>query len=119
MKCLSFSYRGMASASKKLALHRIFEIEPIDIILLQEILGPTDLISDSLTSISTGWIFSAMDSTGRSGGLTIGYYPKSIKVQASWGGQGFMGIDLFSLELGTSLRVIKIYGPCQQREHFW
>ena len=30
-----------------------------------------------------------------------------------------MGIDLYSVELGTSLRVINIYGPCQQREQFW
>eukprot|EP00253_Pinus_taeda_P031123 PITA_31123 len=60
-----------------------------------------------------------MDSTGRSRGLAIGFNPASILAQASWGGQGFMGLDLFSADLGTSLRVINIYGPCQQRENFW
>eukprot|EP00253_Pinus_taeda_P029832 PITA_29832 len=109
----------MASASKKLALRRLFEIEPVDIILLQETLGPTNLISDTLSSICLGWHFSALDSTGRSSGLVIGYKPKSIRLQASWGGRGFMGINLFSADLGYSLRVINIYGPCHQREHFW
>eukprot|EP00253_Pinus_taeda_P025238 PITA_25238 len=30
-----------------------------------------------------------------------------------------MGIDLFSADLGYNLRVINVYGPCHQREHFW
>jgi len=49
----------MASASKKLALRRLFEIELIDIILLQETLGLADLITSSLNSISLGWIYLA------------------------------------------------------------
>lgn len=109
----------MPSASKKLALRRLFEIEPVDIILLQETLGWTDHITSSLNSISPGWTYMAMDAVGRSGGLSIGYNPKIIKVTASWGGHGFLGLDLFSAELGTNLWVFNIYGPCQQREHFW
>lgn len=35
------------------------------------------------------------------------------------GGPGFLGLDLFSADLGTNLRVINIYGPCHQRESFW
>jgi len=119
MKCLSFNCRGLDSASKKLPLHRLSESVSVDIILLQEIFGPTDTITDSLSSIVPGWQFLAMDSTGRSGGLAIGINPSSIKAQASCGGQGFMGIDLFSKDLGTCLRVINIYGPCQHRENFW
>ena len=45
MNFLSFNYRGMASASKKLALCRLFEVEPINIIMLQETLGQANLIS--------------------------------------------------------------------------
>jgi len=119
MKCLCFNCRGLASASKKLALCRLFESVPFDIILLQETLGLADPIIASLSSIIPGSQFSAMDSTGRLRGLVIGFNSASIKAQASWGGQGFMGLDLFSADLGTCLRVINIYGPCQERESFW
>eukprot|EP00253_Pinus_taeda_P033192 PITA_33192 len=119
MKCLSFNYRGMASASKKVALRRLFEVDPIDIILLQETLGMTEHITSYLQSISPGWTFLVMDAVGRSGGLAIGYNHRTIRVSASWGGHGFIGIDLFSSKLGTNLRVVNIYGPCQQRENFW
>eukprot|EP00253_Pinus_taeda_P016805 PITA_16805 len=60
-----------------------------------------------------------MDVMGRSGGLSIGYNPNTIKVNASWGGHGFLGLDLFLVELDTNLWIVNIYGPCQQREHFW
>ena len=119
MKCLSFNCRGMASASKKLSLQRLFEVDPIDIILLQETLGSADHITSSLQSLSPSWTFLAMDVVGRSGGLAIGYNPRTIRVSASWGGHRFMGIDLFSAVFGTNLWVVNIYGPCQQRENFW
>lgn len=106
----------MASASKKLALRRLFEVEPSDIIMLQETLGEADLITCSLVSLLLGWHFFAMDSSGRSGGLAIGYNPRTIKVLASWGGHGFIGLDLFPTELSLNLRIINIYGPCHQRE---
>eukprot|EP00253_Pinus_taeda_P005582 PITA_05582 len=73
----------------------------------------------ALSSIASGWLFSALDSSGRSGGLAIGYNPASIKALGTWGGPGFLGLDLFSADLGTNLRVINIYGPCHQRESFW
>lgn len=119
MKCLSFNCRGLASASKKLALKRLIISLPIDIILLQETLGPADSVTTTLSSIAPGWLFSALDSSGRSGGLAIGYNPASIKALGTWGGPGFLGLDLFSADLGTNLRVINIYGPCHQRESFW
>ena len=119
MKCLSFNCRGMASASKKLALQRLFEVEPTDIILLQETLGLAEYITCSLQSLVPRWNFVALDALGRSRGLAIGYNPKSIRVDASWGGSGFMGIDFFSAELSKTLRIVNVYGPCQQREHFW
>lgn len=120
MKCLSFKYRGMASASKKLALRRLFEVEPIDIILLQETLGEVDHITSFLKSILPRWNFIAMDAVGRLGGLAIGYKPCSIRALASWGGHRFIGLDFyFPAELGINLRVVNIYFPCQHREHFW
>jgi len=52
MKFMSFNYRGMSSSSKKLALKRIFMVEPIDIILLQETLDLADHITCSLQSLA-------------------------------------------------------------------
>eukprot|EP00253_Pinus_taeda_P006660 PITA_06660 len=30
-----------------------------------------------------------------------------------------MGADIFSIDLGLTLRIVNIYGPCHQRENFW
>ena len=67
MKCMSFNCRGFASASKKLALKRLIELEPIDIIMLQETLGKADHISHSLQAMFLNWTFSASDAAGRLG----------------------------------------------------
>eukprot|EP00253_Pinus_taeda_P004922 PITA_04922 len=60
-----------------------------------------------------------MDASGRSGGLALGYNPRTIRIKSSWGGQGFMGVDIFSAELGLASRIVNVYGPCQLREPFW
>jgi len=96
MKFLSFNYRGMASASERLALRRLFESEHVDIIMLQETLGTIESIDQTLSSINPGWHFHSLDAMGRSRGLSIGYHPRTINVIATWGGAGFIGLDLFS-----------------------
>lgn len=73
----------MASASKKLALQRIFEVELTDIILLQETLGQAENITHSLHAMAPRWNFIALDAVGTSGGLAIGYNPRTIRVDAS------------------------------------
>jgi len=101
----------MASASKKLALRRLFDTEFVDIIMLQETLGDANLLTRSLESLKLGWHFYSLDAMGRSGGLAIGYNPCTIKVISLWGGLGFIGMDIFSAELGMDLWIINIYGP--------
>ncbi len=56
---------------------------------------------------------------GRSGGLALGINPRTIHLKASWGGAGFVGMDIFSSELGMDLKIVNIYGPCHNREAFW
>lgn len=117
MRC--FNCRGLASSFKKLAMRRLFENEPTDIIMLQETLGNDESIEQTLSTVKPGWQFHALDAIGRSGGLAIGYNPRSINASATWGGVGFIGLDLFSAELGLSIGFINVYGPCQRREDFW
>eukprot|EP00253_Pinus_taeda_P009046 PITA_09046 len=119
MKCLSFNCRGLASPPKKLALQRLFEVEQPDIILLQETLGHAENVTLSLQALAPKWKFMAFDAIGRSGGLAIGTNPRTLRIEAAWGGLGFLGIDIFSSELGKSLRILNVYGPCHQREFFW
>ena len=40
-------------------------------------------------------------------------------MDSTWGGSGFIGLDIFSAELGMTLRVVNVYAPCTQRESFW
>jgi len=119
MKFISFNCRGLASTPKKLALKRLFEVENPDIIFLQETLGSEEDCIRALASVGTKWKFIASDVMGRSEGLALGYNPISIRLESSWGGQGFLGADIFCSDLGCLLRIINIYGPCHHRELFW
>lgn len=118
MKCLSFNCRGLASSSKKLALKRLIESDPINIIMLQETLCSADQLTRAMQTLVPAWCFHAIDAVGRSGGLAIGFNPRSIKMDSAWGGPRFLGLDIFSVELGMTLRVVNVYAPCSQRESF-
>eukprot|EP00253_Pinus_taeda_P031163 PITA_31163 len=119
MKCLSFNCRGLASEPKKLAIRRLFESELRDIIFLQETLGPAASIVHCLNTLTPRWKFLASDASGKSGGLAIGINPRTIRIDSSWGGQGFLGADIFSADLGVAFCIVNVYGPCQHREPFW
>jgi exonuclease III len=73
-------------------MKRLIESEPIDIIMLQETLCSADQITRAMQALVPGWIFFANDAVGRSGGLAIGINPRSIKVDSTWGGAGFIGL---------------------------
>lgn len=73
----------------------------------------------ALLSIMPGWHFQALEVVGQFGGLALGINPRSIRVIASWGGQGFLGMDLFSVELAKQIHIINIYAPYQHRLAFW
>eukprot|EP00253_Pinus_taeda_P017589 PITA_17589 len=118
MKVLSFNCRGIASPEKKLAL-RLLQKEPIDLVFLQETLGVVDIISPLMESMLPGWHFQAIDVNGRSGGIALGYNPRSINLMGTWGGIGFIGADIYPTEMGTEIRMINIYGPYHHRENLW
>lgn len=119
MKLLSFNCRGLASPPKKLALRLLFESGSVDIIYLQETLGLVDHIILVLHSIKPIWHFQALDIMGQLGGLALGINPCTIHLKASWCGVGFIGMDIFSSELGMELKIFNIYGPCHNKEAFW
>lgn len=55
MKCLSFNCRGLASTLKKLAMQRLIENDPIDILMLLETLGNVEDIEHTLAGLRPGW----------------------------------------------------------------
>lgn len=112
---LSFNYRGLANPNKRLALKHLLHNSNCDILLLQETLGQSDIISKTLHSILPGWYFQGLDVVGRSRGLAMGINPRTVKHISSWGGFGFISMDIFASELGIQLKVINIYAPNQNR----
>jgi len=52
----------------------------LDLILLQGTLGTHLEVDHSLSTLLKGWTFHAIDTIGHSGGVTIGFNPKSIKI---------------------------------------
>ena len=64
------------------------------IILLQETMGPRDLVKEVLESWLPGWAFEAVDVVGRSGSLAIGWMTNQIRCENIWFFQSRMGIDV-------------------------
>jgi len=83
MKFLSFNCKGLANTPKKLTLHKHFSTKPVDLILLQETLGEAQHTSRVLQSLCPGWEFIALDAMGCSGGLALGYNPRTINPKST------------------------------------
>jgi len=65
------------------------------------------------------WSFQALNINGHSGGVALGYNSRSIILYNIWGGIGHIGEINFSSELDINIRLINVYGPCQNRGNFW
>lgn len=91
--------------------------EHTDIIYLQETLTNADLIIPFLQNLKSGWTFHAHDAIGRSGGIALGINIHTIKITSTWGGAGFIGMDIFSFDLG--IIILNIYSPCLNRVDLW
>eukprot|EP00253_Pinus_taeda_P033452 PITA_33452 len=72
-----------------------------------------------LSALLPGWKFSAVDSSGHSGGLAIGFKEGRIKVINQWGSKNVMGMEFISPYFALPISIVNIYGPCQGREIFW
>eukprot|EP00253_Pinus_taeda_P030772 PITA_30772 len=72
-----------------------------------------------LKSLLPGWSFFAIDSSGHSGGLAIGYREGRIKYINLWGTKHVMGMEVISPVFSSPFLIVNIYGPCQGRELFW
>lgn len=119
MKLLSFNCRGLASPKKKLAMKRLFLSKLVDVILLQETLSKVKSIIPLLNSRLSGWTFHALDVSGHSGGVAVGFKNRSIVLKNIWGGRGFLGSDIYSKDVEDEMRIINVYGPCHNKESFW
>ena len=118
MKIIPFNYRGLANPDKKLALCRLLHSTPYDVIFLQETLDSAKHITSTLLAICPGWTFQALDARGRSGGVAIATNPHTIRILNQWGGEGFLGIDIYSSELVVAYHLVHIYTPCSSRLTF-
>eukprot|EP00253_Pinus_taeda_P013921 PITA_13921 len=115
----SWNCRGLASKPKKLALRDWLQNSKSDILFLQETLGKGSEVESMLKSLLPGWSFSAIDSSGHSGGLAIGYREGRIKCINLWGLKHAMGMEVLSPDFPSPFQIVNIYGPCQGRELFW
>jgi len=48
-----------------------------------------------------------------------GFDPISIRLLNSWGGLGFIRVDVYSAEIGRKLRIINVYRCCINKNTFW
>lgn len=80
MIVLSFNCHGFASTRKKIALTSLFLNYGLYGIILQETLGSSEEVQNSLSKIMSGWPFLTSDAKGRSGGLALGVKDSSVKL---------------------------------------
>lgn len=116
---ISYKCRGLSNPKKHLALKRLAQDSRCGILFLQGTLFSSDNSARTLQTILPGWIFQGLHANGKSGGLAIGINPSTVKIVSSWGGWGFIGMDIFMGQLGLTLKVINIYAPNQNRMAFW
>ena len=72
MKWMSFNCRGMANPAKTLALKRLFELEKLDVIFLQENMGNSKEVVSFLEAKIKDCFLYSLDAKGRSGGIALG-----------------------------------------------
>jgi len=118
MKIMSFNCRGLAGPKMKSTFKQVLTLEHPDVILLQETLGVGDVIKERMESWLAGWSFVTLDVRGRSGGLAVGWNTREVKLINSWGVESVLGVEVLSIELGTQLSMLNIYGPYLNRVPF-
>lgn len=94
-------------------------MEHRDIFFLQETLGEGDCISKPLESFFISWKCISLDARGRLGGLFLGWDSWKILVQIYWSISFGLGVVEFSIELDSTFTFINLYGPNNDRVHFW
>ena len=119
MILLSYNCRGLASPHKKLSLKRMITLLGPQIILLQEMMGPRDLVKEALESWFPGWAFEAVDAAGRLGGVAIGWLTSMIRCDNFWGFRAGIGVEVYSRDIDRVFFVVNIYGPYQEQLPFW
>ena len=119
MKFVSLICRGLASSRKKLALKRMMEVLSLEVIILQETMGPELEVETSLTSLLTQYSFRAQSAINHSGGRAIGWKKTSIRCTNSWCSPIGLGTHLCWGDTNTTLIVVSIYGPYSNRAYFW
>eukprot|EP00253_Pinus_taeda_P005268 PITA_05268 len=72
-----------------------------------------------LKSFLPGWVFFALDASGHSGGLAIGYKEGRMKILNHWGLKNTLGLEVLSPDFPFPLTIVNVYGPCQSRDSFW
>ena len=85
MKLLSLKCRGLESTRKKLAVKRMISVQALEVILIQETMGPELEVENLLSSILPLYSFTAHSARGHSRGLAIGWKKSCIRCTNTWG----------------------------------
>ena len=118
MKIISLNFKGLASPHKKSSLkHLVLRIGP-DVLFLQETLGSSEEIKDSLQSLLPRWELLVLDARGRSRSLAADSHNASYHLSNSWKCESCLGTYLYSQELNSEFRLFNAHGPYQNMVAF-
>jgi len=77
-------------------LQHLVLLDSIDIIFIQETMGPCYEVEHTLSTMFTNWNFYVVDVRGRFGGVDIGINYKTVQTINFWGHHNYVATDIFS-----------------------
>jgi endonuclease/exonuclease/phosphatase family metal-dependent hydrolase len=118
MILLSLNIRGVGGPLKFPSMRRLLSSTKPDIIFLQETLVDEEKARKFLFSLCPTWMYSAVSSVGKSGGLLVAWNPNIVELQPYLCAGGIL---LTGIHIPDKRRIclINVYGPCTGRRLFW
>jgi len=118
MIVLSLNIREIGGTLKDASFQRLLEHSKPDVIFLQETLSANKKSRDFLHHFCPLWVTAAVNSIGNSGGLLVAWDPSLFYLNPfmTCGGILFIGRCFAT---NQELVFLNVYGPCQDRSHFW
>jgi exonuclease III len=117
MILLSLNIRGVGGPLKLSSMRRLLSTTKPDIVFLQETLVDEEKSRMFMYSLCPTWMYSAVSSVGRSGGLLAAWNPNIVDLQPYLCAGGIL---LTGVHIPDKRRIsmINVYGPCSGRRLF-
>jgi len=118
MLVLSLNIRGIRGTLKAASFRRLLAGTLTNLIFLQETLSEEQKARDFVHRFRPSWFFSAVNSSGNSGGLLVAWDPFVYDLTPFLTAGGILLIGR-QLNSNQEVAFLNVYGPCAEKKKFW